>query len=88
MRRIRDLFWGRSGYYALGLAPEGWNRRYLSVLEVLPFVTLGLATILSQLQPYPREADRLVVVGLALAGVFAHQRDTIRRVCDYLATKA
>jgi signal transduction histidine kinase len=65
MRRIRGLFWGRSGYYALGPAPEGWNRRYLSVLEVLPFVTLGLATVLSQLQPYPREADRLVVVGLA-----------------------
>jgi signal transduction histidine kinase len=66
MRRIRDLFWGRSGYYALGPAPEGWNRRYLSVLEVLPFVTLGLATLLSQLQPYPREADRLLVVGLAV----------------------
>ena len=65
MRRLRGLFWGRSGYYALGPAPEGWNRRYLSVLEVLPFVTLGLATVLSQLQPYPREADRLVVVGLA-----------------------
>ena len=65
MRRLRGLFWGRSGYYALGPAPEGWNRRYLSVLEVLPFVTLGLATFLSQLQPYPREADRLVVVGLA-----------------------
>jgi signal transduction histidine kinase len=66
MRRIRDLFWGRSGYYALGLAPEGWNRRYLSVLEVLPFVALGLATVLSQLQPYPRAADRLAVVGLAV----------------------
>jgi signal transduction histidine kinase len=66
MRRIRDLFWGRSGYYALGLAPEGWNRRYLSVLEVLPFVALGLATVLSQLQPYPREADRLAVVGLSV----------------------
>ena len=80
MRRIRALFWGPSGYYALGLAPEGWNRRYLSVLEVLPFVTLGLATVLSQLQPYPREADRLVVVGLAaLASIWVLVFYTWRR---------
>jgi signal transduction histidine kinase len=63
---IPNLFWGRSTYYSLGPNPGGWDRRYQLALGALPFVMLGIATLLSQLQHYARAADRLVVVGLAV----------------------
>ncbi len=67
MTSISSLFWGRSAYSSLGDNPGGWDRRYQQVLSVLPFVMLGIGTLLSQFQPYVHVADRLVVVGLAVA---------------------
>lgn len=62
-----SLIWGRSAYYPLGTNPGGWDRHYVRALTVVPFVMLGIGTLLSQLQPYPHIADRLLVVGLAVA---------------------
>jgi signal transduction histidine kinase len=67
VKSIPRLFWGRSAYYSLGLNPGGWDRHYHRGLGALPFVMLGIATLLSQFQPYAKQADRLVVVGLAVA---------------------
>jgi signal transduction histidine kinase len=67
MTSIPSLFWGRSAYYSLGRNPEGWDRRYLLALRALPFVMLGIGTLLSQLQPFAHFGDRLVVIGLAVA---------------------
>ena len=67
MTSVSSLFWGRSAYYAMGPNPVGWDGRYQRALGVLPFVMLGIASLLSQLQPYTHAADRLVVVGLAVA---------------------
>jgi signal transduction histidine kinase len=66
MTSIPSLFWGRSAYYSLGRNPGGWDRRYVSALTWVPFVMLGIASLLSQLQPYAHAGDRLVVVGLAV----------------------
>jgi signal transduction histidine kinase len=63
---IQSLFWGRPAYYSLGSDPAGWDRRYLRALSAVPFVMLAIAALLSQLQPYARVADRLLVVGLAV----------------------
>jgi len=67
MTTIGRVFWGRSAYYSLGLNPGGWDRRYLVALRAFPFLMLGLASLLSQLQPYAHVADRLLVLGLAAA---------------------
>ena len=67
MTSIPSLFWGRSSYYPLGPDPGGWDRRYQLALGTFPFVTLGIGTLLSQFQPYAHVADRLAVVGLAVA---------------------
>jgi signal transduction histidine kinase len=67
MKSIPSLFWGRSAYYSLGTNPGGWDRRYQLALGTFPFVMLGIGTLLSQFQPYVHVADRLVVVGLAVA---------------------
>ena len=67
MSSIPSLFWGRSSYYSLGPNPGGWDRRYQVALGTFPFVMLGIGTLLSQFQPFVHVADRLVVVGLAVA---------------------
>lgn len=67
MTMIPSLVWGRSAYYSLGPNPGGWDRRYLRALRALPFVMLGIGSVLSQFQPYAHPGDRLVVVGLAVA---------------------
>jgi signal transduction histidine kinase len=65
MTSISSLFWGRSAYYSLGPSPAGWDRRYLLALRVVPFVMLGIGSLLSQLHPYAHTGARLLVVGLA-----------------------
>ena len=67
MISLAELFWGRSGYYELGPAPEGWTGRYLRSLGgSVPFATLGLGAALSQLQPYTDLQSRLMVLSLAV----------------------
>ena len=60
------LFRGRSPYRSIGLE-EGWGGRYMRILQFVPYAALAAAAILSQLQPYPRVQDRLIVIGLAIA---------------------
>ena len=66
MRSWRDAFWGRP---AICLSPgdfDTWERRYARVLAMLPYVLLGVSTLVSQVQPYRTPRDRLVVIGLAM----------------------
>jgi hypothetical protein len=44
---------------------DTWERRYFRALAVLPYILLGVSTVLSQLQPYATLGDRLAVIGLA-----------------------
>lgn len=66
MRSWRGAFWGRP---AVWLSPgdlDTWERRYARVLAVLPYVLLGVSTLVSQVQSYRTPWDRLVVLGLAM----------------------
>jgi signal transduction histidine kinase len=42
-----------------------WERRYYKALDVVPYVLLGLSTLLSQLQLNQSVGDRLTILGLA-----------------------
>ena len=42
-----------------------WERRYFKLLELVPYVLLGVATLLSQLPAGQTAGDRLAVLGLA-----------------------
>jgi signal transduction histidine kinase len=66
MRSWRGAFWGQP---AVWLSPgdfDTWERRYARVLAVLPYVLLGVSTLVSQVQRYRTPGDRLVVLGLAM----------------------
>src|SRR5262249_32522552 len=52
MSSWRGAFWGRP---AVCLSPgdlDTWEHRYARVLAVLPYVLLGVSTLVSQFQPY------------------------------------
>ena len=66
MTPFARLFWGRSPYRSIALE-EGWGGRYMRSLQFVPYAALAAAATLSQLQPYPRIQDRLIVIGLAIA---------------------
>ena len=66
MRSWRDAFWGRPAIWHSPGDLDTWERRYARVLMVLPYVLLGVSTLLSQLRPYRTPEDRLVLLGLAL----------------------
>jgi signal transduction histidine kinase len=42
-----------------------WEQRYFKLLEVIPYILLGISTLLSQVQTYQTAQDRLEVLGLA-----------------------
>ena len=66
MRSWHRAFWGRPAFPIEGWGTEGWEGRYARLIWRLPYLFLALCTILSQLQPYPRFQDRLIVIGLAV----------------------
>ena len=66
MRSWRGAFWGRPAVWLSPGEADTWERRYARVLAVLPYVLLGVSTLVSQLRPYHTPGDRLVVLGLAL----------------------
>ena len=66
MSSWRGAFWGRPAVWMGPFEPDTWERRYARVLAVLPYVLLGVSTLVSQFQPYRTLGDRLIVLGLAL----------------------
>ncbi|HKF74751.1 MAG TPA: sensor histidine kinase [Terriglobales bacterium] len=68
MSTWRNSLWGPPSLHVMKIEVNGtWGRRYARTLALLPYVLLGISTVLSQTQPFPSPRERLTVLGLAAA---------------------